>query len=310
MKAAVKETADAAKKLNKIIYLVIISTVLPGTIEREIKPLLNPMVILCYNPFFIAMGTTREDFENPEFVLLGCDDVNSAVNEITAFYKTIHDKQVFHTSIKNAELIKVIYNTYISSKIAYINTVMELCEKVGANVDEVSNALSLATDRVVSMKYLRGGNGDGGGCHPRDNIALSWLAREVGLKYDYFEHIMKAREAQAEWFAEIIDKKMKKTRLPLIVLGMAFKKNINLVVGSPILLMEEILREKGISTPEYYDPVIFEDQEFPNKRALYFVGMNHDIFSSLVFPTGSVIIDPWGMIKQQNGVEVISLGRK
>ena len=98
---------------------------------------------------------------------------------------------------ENAEAIKVAYNTYISMKIAYANTWMEICHKIpGTDVDQVTGALELATTRIMSPKYLTGGMGDGGGCHPRDNIALSWLARELDLSYDFFEHLMIARERQ------------------------------------------------------------------------------------------------------------------
>jgi len=291
----VKDIAKEAEEQKKDITLVIISTVLPGTIKREIVPVLNQYTHLCYNPFFIAMGTTRSDFENPEFVLLGCDDKKEIYTKVEELYRTIHDKPVFKTSIINAELTKVVYNTYISSKIAFINTVMEICEKVGADVDAISGALSLATDRVISSKYLTGGMGDGGGCHPRDNIALSWLARELDLSFDYFEAIMIAREKQTEWLAKLIKEKVDETGLPLVICGISFKKNINLTVGSPVLLMEKMLDELGVEYEEY-DPVVYQGQNHPNKKAIYFLGMNHSCFEGINFPEGSVFIDPWGGI--------------
>ena len=124
----VRGMADISRVVDEIgesRIVVIISTVLPGTVEREIKPVTSKKIRLCYNPFFIAMGTTRADFEKPEFVLLGCDDGETQLI-VEDFYSTIHKQPVFKTSIKNAELIKVIYNTFISTKIAFINTVMEL----------------------------------------------------------------------------------------------------------------------------------------------------------------------------------------
>jgi UDPglucose 6-dehydrogenase len=176
LKAAMADLAKAAAWQKKVVTVVIISTVLPGTVEREIKPLLNDYVHLAYNPYFIAMGTTVDDYLNPEFVLLGCDDGPQIVNQVQHFYSTIHDKPVFVTNIETAELIKVAYNTFISMKIVFANTMMEICQKTNADVDDLTEALSLATDRVISPRYLRGGMGDGGGCHPRDNIAMSWLA--------------------------------------------------------------------------------------------------------------------------------------
>ena len=134
LKSGIKTLADEIALQGEEKIVIIISTVLPGTIEREIKPLLNEKVKLCYNPFFIAMGTTLPDFTNPEFVLFGVDD-EGAARKAEEFYKTIHDRPFFKTSIKSAELIKVAYNTFIGMKIVFANTMMEICYHTGANVD-------------------------------------------------------------------------------------------------------------------------------------------------------------------------------
>lgn len=217
--------------------VVLISTVLPRTVEREISPLISSPERLLYNPFFIAMGTTIPDFRDPEFVLVGTD--GAWPGPLKEFYATIHRKPVFVTTIKTAELTKVAYNTFIGLKIAFANTMMELCEKTGADVDDLVDALSLADQRIISSAYLRGGMGDGGGCHPRDNIALSWLARKVGLSYDLFGALMECREKQTEWLADFCSE-------PLTILGKSYKPETNLTVGSPALLLAEILRERGV----------------------------------------------------------------
>ena len=85
------------------------------------------------------------------------------------------------------------------------NTMMEICQKTEADVDDVTAAISMATDRIISPRYLRGGMGDAGGCHPRDNIAMSWLAEELGLSCNPFEDMMRAREKQTRWLATLID---------------------------------------------------------------------------------------------------------
>lgn len=220
--------------------VAVISTVLPGTLES-----LNATNVL-YNPFFIAMGQTIPDFRDPEFVLIGTDGRHPGV--LRDFYSTIHDKPHFVTTIKTAELTKVAYNTFIGLKIAFGNTMMELCEKTGADVDDLVDALSLATQRIISPAYLRGGMGDGGGCHPRDNIALSWLAREVGLSYDLFEALMICRERQTEWLASLIqdEQNMHSMYRPIEIMGKAYKPSTNLTVGSPALLLAALLKEQGV----------------------------------------------------------------
>ena len=104
--SAVASVSAAAATLERALPVVIISTVLPGTVRARVLPLLHPNVKLCYNPFFIAMGTVFNDFCNPEFVLLGRHDVDAGA-KLRAFYGTIHAAPVFETTIENAELIKV-----------------------------------------------------------------------------------------------------------------------------------------------------------------------------------------------------------
>ena len=87
---------------------------------------------------------------------------------------------MFECTLDEAELIKVSYNTFITMKICLANTVAEMSHKLNnINSDNVMDALKLANQRLISDKYLNGGMGDGGGCHPRDNIALSWLSQKV-----------------------------------------------------------------------------------------------------------------------------------
>jgi UDPglucose 6-dehydrogenase len=310
LKKGIKEIADIAVVLHKHIILVVISTVLPGTFEKELKPLINKYIDFIYNPFFIAMGTTRADFENPEFVLLGFDDPKKDKNiwMLKKFYATIHKSPIFITTVKNAELIKVVYNTFISTKIAYINTIAQVCHKIGANIDVVTEALSLAKDRIISNKYLTGGMGDGGGCHPRDNIALSFLAKKVELSYDFFESIMISREKHADFLVDLIERYSKEVKLPIVLLGVSYKKNINLTVGSHVSLVKNILNERSIKYDEY-DDYVFPEKPFYNLPALYFIGIDHDYLKDRIFPKGSVVIDPWGIIKDSKGVDIIKVGR-
>jgi UDPglucose 6-dehydrogenase len=234
---------EAVASVDNAKLVVVISTVLPGTVQRE---LFDDMWVwiekdrLLYNPFFIAMGTTIPDFREPEFVLIGTDGVWPGPLE--DLYESIHSPSVmrFVTTIRTAELTKVAYNTFIGLKIAFANTMMELCEKTGADVDDLVDALCLGTKRILSPAYMRGGMGDGGGCHPRDNIALSWLAREHSLSYDLFEALMLCREQQTAWLATHVHEEWLKGR-EVEILGKAYKPGTALTVGSPALLLANIL---------------------------------------------------------------------
>jgi UDPglucose 6-dehydrogenase len=307
LKSGMKSLSDEILKQGQDKIVVIISTVLPGTVRREIKPLLNDHVKLCYNPFFIAMGTTIKDFTNPEFILFGVDD-EKAYLVAKEFYSTLHDKPVYKCSIEEAEMIKVTYNTYITMKICLANTVMELSHKMeNINCDNVMKGLFMANERLISPKYLIGGMGDGGGCHPRDNIALSWLAKKVDLSYDWYENLMYCRENQTEWLGDLIIEEYRKNNLPIVVLGKTFKKETNLVVGSPSILLKNLLDEKDVEVT-MFDPWVDNGEAPIKNKSIFFIGTNHDLFLEYNFPEGSIVIDPWRFIKKQEGIKLISVG--
>jgi UDPglucose 6-dehydrogenase len=259
--------------------------------DRYIRRVLSERVSLVYNPSFIAMGTTVQDFLDPEFVLLGGDD-RRVVWEV--YSEVVGDAPVVRTSVKNAELIKVSYNTFIGLKIAFANTLMEVCHKTGCDVDEVTGALKMANRRLISPAYMDGGMGDGGGCHPRDNIALSWLARELDLSFDLFGAAMEAREAQAEWLCDL----MEQYDLPKAVLGLEYKPGSRIRTGSAAMLVKHLLETRGHRV-----------NGLTTFRAhVWLIGCKHPDFTEAKFPPGSVVIDPFRYIPDQDGVEVIRLG--
>lgn len=295
LKLGIEALSNEIRRQDTDKIVVIISTVLPGTIEREIEPIIknNLNFILCYNPYFIAMGTTIQDFLNPEFVLFGSKE-KEASHIVKKFYETIHDRPFYQTSIKNAELIKVSYNTFIGMKIVFTNTIMEICHKTGANIDEVMGGLKLANNRLISTKYLNGGMGDGGGCHPRDNIAMSWLANKLKLSHNFFEDIMEAREEQTEFLIELLTQQPG----PYTILGKTFKENTNLTLGSPSMLLANMLTEQGIKF-NHYDPFV-DDVEPYFEKGTYIVTVPHEQFKNFEFPEGSIVIDVWRVMEIDN----------
>lgn len=305
---AMKSVSTAVAGCEEKKTVVIISTVLPGTLRKHIVPLLHPNVQLCYNPFFIAMGTAMRDFLNPEFVLFGVVDQDAA-DKAERFYRSIHSAPFYRTTLENAELIKVAYNTFIGMKIVFANTLMEICHHTpNTNVDDVVNALCLAKERLISGKYLQAGMGDGGGCHPRDNIALSWLAQNLGLSYDWFEGIMTAREKQTEWLALMIAKHARESGLPITILGKSFKPKTNIVTGSPAILLFNIIREMGHNA-SIYDPYVDAGSPPPTLvPSVFCIATKHPDFARIAFSQGSIVIDPWRYIPKQNNVSLIQVG--
>jgi len=281
---------DLVAVIHRDTIVVVISTILPGTMRNSVIPLINDRVKLVYNPFFIAMGTTMQDFLTPEFVLLGAHDPG-ALETVKTFYRQMINAPIHATTLENAELIKLLYNTFVGMKIAFANVAMELCDKTpGTDVDDVIECLSLATRRLISDKYLHGGMGDGGGCHPRDNIAMSWYAQKTQLSFDWFENVMLAREHQTEWLADL----MQSYGMPLTILGYSYKENTNITTGSAALLLENILRERNAEVARF-DPFVDKDDSHiaRDRPRVYLVGSKHAEFQTYAFIPGSVVIDPW-----------------
>jgi UDPglucose 6-dehydrogenase len=247
---AVKEVlAKCNEHMTKDQTLVLISTVLPGTTRREFAPLMTNTGLV-YNPYLIAMGTVADDMINPEMIMIGTEwglkgKLCRARSELLeSLYNNVceNSPRVEMGTWEEVESMKIFYNTFISNKIALVNMIQDVAQKLGnMNVDKVTQALSKSTQRIVSAKYMKAGMGDGGACHPRDNIALRWLAKELGLGYDLFEGIMTARERQAENMAREILKHGRNVHFT----SDSYKPGTDLVDGSYSLLVQHYVVKNG-----------------------------------------------------------------
>lgn len=282
----VKEVLDEVDKYaTKDQLVALISTVLPGTIRREFRPLERNFRFI-YNPYLIAMGTVKYDMVHPEMVIIGTEDgdVTADAKILTDFYETmiVPGTRYEVGTWDEAESIKIFYNTFISTKVAFVNMVQDVAMKVGnINVDVVIKALADSSYRILGKTYMTPGMGDGGGCHPRDNIALRWMAQHYGLGYDFFQGIMQAREEQARNMAKYLEKIAKECNLPVVILGKSYKPDVEYTNGSSSILVGSFI--EGVEVKyDIEDPIV----------AVYLLGhkgKHHDF----QFPEGSVIVDPW-----------------
>ena len=164
--------------------------------------------------------------------------------QLENFYNQICDNhpRIEFGTWEEIESIKIFYNTFISNKIALVNMIQDVAHKLGhTDVDKVTDALARSTKRIVSSAYMKAGMGDGGSCHPRDNIALRWLARNLGLGYDLFASIVTARETQAENMAKAILKHGK----AVCFSSDTYKAGTDLVDGSYSLLVQHYVQKHG-----------------------------------------------------------------
>ena len=297
--------AEANQHMKQEQLLVLISTVLPGTVRREFAHLVTNTRFI-YNPYLIAMGSVGWDMVNPEMVMIGTNDGSETgdAKELVEFYKTVMQNNPRYEigTWDECECIKVFYNTFISAKIGLVNMIQDVAVKQGnINVDVVTNALANSTMRIMGPQYMTAGMGDGGGCHPRDNIALRYMAKELDLGYDLFDTIMSAREVQAKNLAKELVKHAAANTMPIFIHGKAYKPNVSYCDGSYSILVGHYCTELGYS-PIYIDPLCGD--KIKNAFGVILLAHNKKITYSYAGETqeqelycriepGSIIIDPW-----------------
>jgi UDPglucose 6-dehydrogenase len=312
---------ECDRVMNPAQMIVLISTVLPGTVRRELEPIVTNTRFV-YNPYLIAMGSVAWDFVNPEMVMIGTEDGDETgdAKELVNFYKTVieNDPRYVVGTWDECECIKVFYNTFISTKLGLANMIQDVAMKQGnINVDVVTDALAKSTKRIMGPQYMTAGMGDGGACHPRDNIALRWMAQELGLGYDIFDAIMNAREIQAKNLAEFLVAQAKEHDLPVLIHGEAYKPDVPYKDGSYSILVEHYCRELG------YHPIMVDPHTSPQRgpfKAVVLLGHSNQVTYKYtekettqtfycLFEEGSVIVDPWRLYRnEENKYKIIHYG--
>ena len=322
---------DAINKVNQYANgvskkVVLISTVLPGTTRRKFITLLDPVHQFLYNPYLIAMGSVKWDMANPEMVIIGTEDgsLTGVAGELIDLYKTImnNDPRYEVGTWDECESIKIFYNTFISAKVGLVNMIQDFALRIGnINVDVVTNALARSTMRIMGPKYMTAGMGDAGACHPRDNIALRWLAKEYNIGYDLFDTVMHAREIQAKNLALFLVDQARANNLPVVIHGKAYKPDVEYCIGSYSTLVGFYVKEAGMPVV-YVDPLADDPDEVVasvdgpavflwahNRKITYeYTGDQKDTQPYCEIKSGSVIVDPWRKLTGTDGVEVLHYG--
>jgi UDPglucose 6-dehydrogenase len=308
-------------------HVVLISTVLPGTTRQRFAGLLNDQHKFLYNPYLIAMGSVKWDMVNPEMIMIGTEDGQDdiAAAELVALYRPMmqNDPRIVIGTWEECEAIKIFYNTFISAKVGLVNMIQDFAMRIGnINVDVVTQALSASTMRIMGPKYMTAGMGDAGACHPRDNIALRWLAEEYDIGYDLFDTIMLAREIQAKNLALFLVIQAQKYNLPIIIHGKAYKPDVPYCIGSYSTLIGYYINETGHKV-YYVDPLADDTTDViggTNRPAVVLMAHNRSITYSNVsgdhtdhfyydIQPGSVVVDPWRKLPvDMPGMTVIHYG--
>jgi len=309
---------ELEKVVNDQQVVVLVSTVMPGTVRSQLAPLLTKAELI-YNAYLIAMGTVEEDMMSPEMVIIGEGSkenifYSSRADELFGFYSNLLNRgglRIVQGTWEEAECIKVFYNTWISAKIGLSNMMMDVAQRVGnANVTVIAEAIANSTQRITSSAYMTPGMGDGGACHPRDNIALRELSSRLDLGYDLFGSVMSAREAQARNLAAYLVELAQPHHYPIYIHGKSYKPAVEYNEGSYSLLVGHYCEEMGFP-PIYIDPLSEESGLFhPTEPGVFLLahcmtvtyGCNMrrvedgTVITARLYvdiPDNSIVVDPW-----------------
>jgi UDPglucose 6-dehydrogenase len=203
------------------------------------------------NPEFLREGTAVRDFLHPDRVVIGCDDPATAVR-VSELYSSLR-APVLVTDPASAEVVKYASNAFLAAKIAFINTVANLCESVGADVREV--ALGMGYDKRIGFEFLKPGPGYGGSCFPKDTAALLHIAEGHGVEFPLLEGVIRGNAAQHERMVDKVRTAVggELAGATVAAWGLTFKANTDDLRESPALHVVRRLVAEG-ATVRAYDP--------------------------------------------------------
>lgn len=221
------------------------------------------------NPEFLAEGTAINDLKNPDRILIGGEN-KEAIQMLKDIYSSwVPDDRIITTNLWSSELSKLVANAFLAQRVSSINSISELCEATGANVDEVANAIGM--DSRIGPKFLKASVGFGGSCFQKDLLNLIYIARTYNLLEvaDYWEQVLKINEHQRNRFAEKIVQTMYNTvnGKKIAFLGWSFKKNTNDTRESAAIYVADYLLEEKAEI-SVYDPKVVGAQIYSDLNQL------------------------------------------
>ena len=266
VEACAKQIAEASKS-NKII---VEKSTVPVRTSEKIKEILISNNIdvdfqILSNPEFLAEGTAMRDLEIPDRVLIGGDNTTEgkkAINSLVEIYSAwVPKENILTTNLWSSELSKLTANAFLAQRISSVNSLSELCEATGADIEEVSKAIGM--DSRIGSSFLKTSVGFGGSCFQKDILNLVYIARSEGLDKvaDYWEQILIINQHQRDRFSRKIIDKIRNEALEskILLLGWAFKKDTNDTRESAAIYVANNLLNNNIKI-DVYDPKVAEHQ--------------------------------------------------
>ncbi len=292
--AAAEEIAGLIQGFTVIVNK---STVPVGTgdeveaIIRRVNP--DAEFAVVSNPEFLREGAAIEDFKRPDRVVIGTED-ERAKTVMAEIYRplSLNDFPVIYTARRTSELIKYAGNAFLALKITFINEIADLCEKVGADVQQVAKGIGL--DGRIGAKFLNAGPGYGGSCFPKDTVALVKTAQQYGTPVRLVEATVEVNDRRKKAMAERIIAALggEPKGKTVAILGLAFKPNTDDMRDAPSLDIVPALVAAGVRV-QAYDPESMEEA----KKMLADVVYCDDVYSATQDADAVVILTEWDQFR-------------
>ena len=266
----IEQSARHIGRVSKSNKIVVEKSTLPVRTAEKIKEVLNAVsgdvsFEVLSNPEFLAEGTAIEDLLNADRVLIGGEQTSSgkeAVSKLVEIYASwLPKEKILTTNVWSSELSKLAANAMLAQRVSSINSLSALCEKTGANIEELSKAIGM--DSRIGPKFLKASVGFGGSCFQKDILNLVYLCKYFGLEEvaEYWHGVVKINDYQKHRFAQKIIEGLNGTvnDKKITFLGWAFKKDTNDTRESAAIYVAQHLLEEGAEL-HIYDPMVKEEQ--------------------------------------------------
>ena len=292
----------AAIRQKKAPHLFVLrSTVLPGTTENVVLPILEQQsgkkagrdFAVCFHPEFMREGSAVADFLNPPYTILGASDTNHLA-PLRELYKAV-PAPLFETTISVAEMVKYFSNCYHALKVGFANEMGTMCKHLGVDAQQVTKIFTSDTKLNISPAYLSPGFAFGGSCLPKDLRAITYKAKELDLKLPVLESLM---PSNAEHIARAVDMVLSTGKKKVAQLGLSFKAGTDDLRESPQVQVIKRLMGEGLEVRVW-------DEDVSLGRL---AGANRQYIEEVIPHIGSVLTD--NLEEVMCSSEVVILGNK
>ncbi|MEW5950311.1 MAG: UDP-glucose/GDP-mannose dehydrogenase family protein [Elusimicrobia bacterium] len=255
---------------------------------------------VCSNPEFLREGVAIEDFLKPDRIVIGVPS-KKAEFVLRKVYSSLSKYPMLVTDVKSSELIKHASNSFLSTKISFINAVANICEKTGANVEDVAKGMGL--DKRIGPAFLKAGIGFGGFCFPKDLEAFYWLSKQKGYDFELLKNVKEINEGQKKWMTAKVEEELWNLEGKTVAfLGLAFKPLTDDMRFAPSIDIAETLKSKGAKI-RAYDPVSMENA----KKVIKGIYFAKDAYDCVKGADCVCLITEWNQFAQLDFSKVLKL---